>query len=361
MGVWYLTIHVRGSAPWRKYLGAANNFISHKALRCFAPHVAHGSFLRLIIIIMSVFMDLNLTFSPDKNNMEQLIDTAAHLGFSTVAVNYTFEPATKKKQAIPAPKPIDELIAQLPIVQGRSRPIRVLNRLTLVMSELSHFRPNPTEYAGYDLLAVQPTTEKLFHVRYVHTQTHTKNRHTDTCELCLGLLKAACTQLDVDVISVSVTEKLPFFFKRAPVNVAVARGLAFEVSYASAIRDATMRRYTIANAASLMQACKGKNVLLSSAAAKPLELRGPYDIINLYPWARPLLFWLLTRIQSGRSLHPKCVGRELIFIFLGSQKPGRQRAAPFSPKRAAAPPLVALAKAARAEVTVPLPNDLKVS
>ncbi|XP_061611123.1 ribonuclease P protein subunit p30 isoform X3 [Phyllopteryx taeniolatus] len=335
MGVWYLTIHVRGSAPWRKYLGAANNFISHKALRCFAPHVAHGSFLRLIIIIMSVFMDLNLTFSPDKNNMEQLIDTAAHLGFSTVAVNYTFEPATKKKQAIPAPKPIDELIAQLPIVQGRSRPIRVLNRLTLVMSELSHFRPNPTEYAGYDLLAVQPTTEKLFH--------------------------AACTQLDVDVISVSVTEKLPFFFKRAPVNVAVARGLAFEVSYASAIRDATMRRYTIANAASLMQACKGKNVLLSSAAAKPLELRGPYDIINLYPWARPLLFWLLTRIQSGRSLHPKCVGRELIFIFLGSQKPGRQRAAPFSPKRAAAPPLVALAKAARAEVTVPLPNDLKVS
>ncbi|XP_061562201.1 ribonuclease P protein subunit p30 isoform X2 [Phycodurus eques] len=276
MGVWYLTIHVRGSAPWRKYLGAAKNFISHKELRCFAPHVVHGSFLRLII--MSVFMDLNLTFSPDKNNMEQLIDTAAHLGFSTVAVNYTFEPATKKKQAIPAPKPIDELIAQLPIVQGRSRPIRVLNRLTLVMSELSHFRPNPTEYAGYDLLAVQPTTEKLFH--------------------------AACTQLDVDVISVSVTEKLPFFFKRAPVNVAVARGLVFEVSYASAIRDATMRRYTIANAVSLMQACKGKNVLLSSAAAKPLELRGPYDIINLCSLIG------LSDLDAKRSV--SCVCRSLL-------------------------------------------------
>ncbi|XP_061666619.1 ribonuclease P protein subunit p30 isoform X2 [Syngnathoides biaculeatus] len=204
---------------------------------------------------MSVFMDLNVTFSPDKQNMQQLIDMAAHLGFSTVAVNYTFEPATKKKQAIPAPKPIDELIDQLPIVQGRSRPIRVLNRLTLVMSELSHFRPNPTEYTGYDLLAVQPMTEKLFH--------------------------AACTQLDVDIISVSVTEKLPFLFKRAPVNVALARGLAFEVSFASAIRDATLRRYTIANAVSLMEACKGKNVLLSSGAEKPLELRGPYDIINL--------------------------------------------------------------------------------
>lgn len=76
--------------------------------------------------------------------------------------------------------------------QGRSRPIRVLNRLTLVLSELSHFvstfvksalplenpmkqvcvfvqRPNLTEYSSFDLLAVQPTTEKLFHVSRVLT------------------------------------------------------------------------------------------------------------------------------------------------------------------------------------------------
>ncbi|XP_057681317.1 ribonuclease P protein subunit p30 isoform X2 [Corythoichthys intestinalis] len=204
---------------------------------------------------MSAFMDLNVTFSADKSHMQQLIDMAAHLGYSTVAVNYTFEATAKKKPAIPSPKPIDELIDRLPIVQGRSRPIRVLNRLTLVMSELSHFRPNPSEYAAFDLLALQPTTEKLFH--------------------------AACTQLDVDVISVSVTEKLPFFFKRAPVSTAVERGLAFEISYASAIRDAAARRYTVANAVSLTEACKGKNVLVSSAAAEPLELRGPHDVVNL--------------------------------------------------------------------------------
>ena len=39
---------------------------------------------------------------------------------------------------------------------------------------------------------------------------------------------------------------------------AVDRGVAFEVSYSAAIRDATMRRYTIANAVSLMDTCKGK-------------------------------------------------------------------------------------------------------
>ncbi|XP_070847305.1 ribonuclease P protein subunit p30 [Chaetodon trifascialis] len=204
---------------------------------------------------MSVFMDLNVSYTTDKSRLQSLIETAAHLGFSTVALNYVFEPTAKKKQEIPCPTPINDLIDPLPVVQGRSRPIRVLNRLTVVMSDSSHFRPNAAEYRRFDLLAVLPTTEKLFH--------------------------AACMTYDVDIICISVTEKLPFFFKRAPVSGAVDRGLVFEVSYSAAIRDSTMRRYTIANAVSLVDTCKGKNVILSSAAEKPLELRGPYDITNL--------------------------------------------------------------------------------
>ncbi|XP_076616728.1 ribonuclease P protein subunit p30 isoform X2 [Chaetodon auriga] len=266
---------------------------------------------------MSVFMDLNLSYTTDKSRLQSLIETAAHLGFSTVALNYVFEPMAKKKQEIPSPTPINDLIDPLPVVQGRSRPIRVLNRLTVVMSDSSHF--------------------------------------------------AACMTYDVDIICISVTEKLPFFFKRAPVSgvrsalttivntddrspslssicqsgrhsgssvsfkagvslcdqqvkllhtsrmyycvcvcvcvcvrvcvrvracvcafvhtcvcvQAVDRGLVFEVSYSAAIRDSTMRRYTIANAVSLVDTCKGKNMILSSAAEKPLELRGPYDITNL--------------------------------------------------------------------------------
>lgn len=39
---------------------------------------------------------------------------------------------------------------------------------------------------------------------------------------------------------------------------AVDRGVVFEVSYSAAIRDSTMRRYTIANANALMDTCKGK-------------------------------------------------------------------------------------------------------
>ncbi|KAM9424772.1 ribonuclease P protein subunit p30 isoform 2-T2 [Pholidichthys leucotaenia] len=150
---------------------------------------------------------------------------------------------------------ITDLMEELPMVQGRSRPIRILNRLTVVTSDASHFRPNSAEYRRFDLLAVQPTSEKLFH--------------------------AACLVYDIDIICIPVTEKHPFFFKRAPVNGAVDRGVVFEVSYSAAIRDSTMRRYTITNAVCLMEVCRGKNVVVSSAAETFLDLRGPYDVTNL--------------------------------------------------------------------------------
>ncbi|KAG9345982.1 hypothetical protein JZ751_007797 [Albula glossodonta] len=86
---------------------------------------------------------------------------------------------------------------------------------------------------------------------------------------------------DVDIICIAVAEKQPFFFKRPPVNGAIDRGVFFEISYVAAIKDSTMRRYTISNALSLMETCKGKNVIVSSGAETGLELRGPYDIANL--------------------------------------------------------------------------------
>ncbi|KPP76649.1 hypothetical protein Z043_103988 [Scleropages formosus] len=152
------------------------------------------------------------------------------------------------------PKCVSELFDHFPIVQGRSRPIRVLNRLTLVVSDTSHFRQT-ADFKFYDIIAIYPKTEKVFH--------------------------AACMSCDVDIICIAATEKQPFHFKRPPVFGAIERGVFFEISYAAAIKDSTMRRYTISNAISLMETCKGKNVIVSSGAEKPLELRGPYDIANL--------------------------------------------------------------------------------
>uniref|UniRef100_A0A8D0L1K8 Ribonuclease P/MRP subunit p30 n=1 Tax=Sphenodon punctatus TaxID=8508 RepID=A0A8D0L1K8_SPHPU len=117
----------------------------------------------------------------------------------------------------------------------------------------------------YDIIAVFPKTEKLLHV--------------------------TCTNLDVDLVCINVTEKLPFYFRRPPVNVAIDRGIYFELLYTPAIKDSTMRRYTISNALHLMQICKGKNVILSSAAEKLkslMKLTGAYCLACLKVMPRQL-------------------------------------------------------------------------
>ncbi|XP_073541649.1 ribonuclease P protein subunit p30 isoform X4 [Phyllobates terribilis] len=200
---------------------------------------------------MAVFVDLNITNCMEVKKMQSIIEMAAHLGYSAVAINHVAE-FEKKKVEIVKPISIKDLFPSPPTVQRSTSPVTRL----------------------YDIVAVYPTTEKLFH--------------------------AACTNIDVDMICINVTEKSPFFFKRPSINSAIERGIFFELIYSPAIKDSTIRRYTISNAINLMEICKGKNVILSSGAEKPLDLRGPYDVATL-----GLLFGLPER-SSKAALSTNC-------------------------------------------------------
>ncbi|XP_058697227.1 ribonuclease P protein subunit p30 isoform X3 [Poecile atricapillus] len=206
---------------------------------------------------MAGFADLNLPQGLDKKSLQSLVEAAAHLGYSVVALNHVID-FKEKKQEIIKPVSPSELFPSLPIVQGTSKKIKVLTRLTLVVSDPSH------------------------------------------CNLLI-----ACTTLDVDLVCINVTEKLPFYFRRPPVNMAIDRGIYFELLYTPAIKDSTMRRYTISNAISLMQICKGKNIVISSAAERPLELRGPYDVANLYPFPKSKAAVSRVQMHFYYSLHPR--------------------------------------------------------
>ncbi|EDL41764.1 ribonuclease P/MRP 30 subunit (human), isoform CRA_a [Mus musculus] len=167
---------------------------------------------------MAAFADLDLRAGSDLKALRGLVETAAHLGYSVVAINHIVD-FKEKKREIEKPIAVSELFTTLPIVQGKSRPIKILTRLTIIVTDPAHcnvLRATSSRVRLYDIVAVFPKTEKLFHV--------------------------ACTHLDVDLVCITVTEKLPFYFKRPPVNVAIERGLGFELVYGPAIRDATMRR-----------------------------------------------------------------------------------------------------------------------
>uniref|UniRef100_A0A452EEI7 Ribonuclease P protein subunit p30 n=2 Tax=Pecora TaxID=35500 RepID=A0A452EEI7_CAPHI len=197
---------------------------------------------------MAAFADLDLRAGSDLKALRGLVENAAHLGYSVVAINHVVEFKEKKQYFPLVRRKISHLYFVLFLLQGKSKPIKILTRLTIIVSDPSHcnvLRATSSRVRLYDIVAVFPKTEKLFHV--------------------------ACTHLDVDLVCITVTEKLPFYFKRPPINVAIDRGVGFELLYSPAIKDSTMRRYTISNALNLMQVCKGK----------PLEIRGPYDVANL--------------------------------------------------------------------------------
>ncbi|CAG8693391.1 25957_t:CDS:2, partial [Gigaspora margarita] len=122
--------------------------------------------------------------------------------------------------------------------------IEQLTRLTYILDDISQnhgLTPTNNALATYDILAVRPTNEKTF--------------------------QNACNTLEIDIISLEMGSRLPFYLKHSIV------GLAIEHS--------TSRRYLISNAQNLVRVSRGKNIIITSEAQRAMELRGPYDIVNL--------------------------------------------------------------------------------
>ncbi|KAK2189366.1 hypothetical protein NP493_108g02022 [Ridgeia piscesae] len=217
---------------------------------------------------MAAFSDLGLLWSDDKILLQKQLRMAIKLGYGMVAINnYVEEFGTKGKKAkhkVASIRRPNEIKVDEDIVHGlhgtlevKGRRLQQFSRVTTVFSEMGQTRDLQQDEViqAYDILAVQPTTDKLFHT--------------------------ACTELEVDIISVDMTQRLPFFFRRQSIGIALERGVHFEIVYSPMIRDQTARCHVISNAQALINVCKGRNIIVSSACEKETELRGPYDVFNL--------------------------------------------------------------------------------
>ncbi len=125
----------------------------------------------------------------------------------------------------------------------------------LFFLSLSPQGTSSTLFSTFDIVAVTPTTDKLF--------------------------AQCCERLEVDIIALDLAQRLPFHIRTPQVGQALERGLVFEVSYSAAIADATARRNLLANAQALVTAARGRNILFTSGAERALLARGPYDVANL--------------------------------------------------------------------------------
>ncbi|CAG8744988.1 6969_t:CDS:2, partial [Gigaspora rosea] len=139
-------------------------------------------------------------------------------------------------------------------------------RCIWIVGIFSKQTPTNNALSTYDILAVRPTNEKTF--------------------------QNACNTLEIDIISLEMGSRLTFYLKHSIVGLAIERGIFFEISYAPAIRGmfhyyiilleySTSRRHLISNAQNLVRVSRGKNIIITSEAQRAMELRGPYDIVNL--------------------------------------------------------------------------------
>lgn len=138
--------------------------------------------------------------------------------------------------------------------------------LTLEDTSLNYNIANTTK--EFDILAIRPTSEKT--------------------------LQHACAQMDVDIISLDLSVRLPFYLKHSTLGSATSRGVYLEICYSASLGDTTARRQLLSNAANLVRATRGRGIIVTSEASTAFGLRGPYDIINL------ATFWGLNQ-EKGRE------------------------------------------------------------
>ncbi|CAG2186850.1 RPP1 [Mytilus edulis] len=175
---------------------------------------------------MANFMDFNVQIS-EKQSLAKTLAMAAKLGYSVAAVNHC-APSIDSIHAIPLPETLKVDAETLKNIMAGTKKFRQLSRFSTIMEDVAQLQKlNTPEIQAFDLVAVQPLTEKIFHV--------------------------AVSSLKIDIITVDVTQKLPYPIKRPLINVALERGIYFEIQYSPAIRDSTSRKYMIANAQTLIR------------------------------------------------------------------------------------------------------------
>ncbi|RHZ65096.1 hypothetical protein Glove_319g29 [Diversispora epigaea] len=205
-----------------------------------------------------MFYDLNIPFPTQpnqvvqRNELRKRIEILIKLGYQVIAFNHIVTGKINPNKT----NPIKTLDYEIFDPNQNSR-IEQLTRITIILEDSNQNigLKSSNATASYDIISVQPTNEKLF--------------------------QNACGTFEADIISLEMGSRLPFYIKHSTVGLAIERGVFFEICYAPAIRDASSRRQLISNAQNLVRVTRGKNIIITSEAQRAMELRGPYDIMNL--------------------------------------------------------------------------------
>jgi len=206
---------------------------------------------------------MKIEWKQKENKVYDLCQTGLSLGYERFVINNFMEDigggkGKKKKEKPVIVKGPDILLNSETVKDFKSKghKFEQLSRFTTMFNDpaIAHQIDKCPEVMSYDILALQPVDEKTFQI--------------------------AAQKLDADIICVDLTEHISYI-KRTMIKVAVERGIHIELVYSPALRDSGIKCNVIANAQTLVGAARGRNIIISSGAQEVLDLRSPYDVINL--------------------------------------------------------------------------------
>ncbi|XP_001357464.2 ribonuclease P protein subunit p30 [Drosophila pseudoobscura] len=202
------------------------------------------------------FFDFCVPFNKDDKQMRAILNELVELGYKTIAIDQSFDHSKKDagkrgSEMFPAPHSIEHLRKEF------ADKLRILQRITILYVDvnLSHAMSVSYNLRKFNLIAGQPKTDAAL--------TH------------------CCTTFTGDIITFDPVAGSRLSVNRKAYQVAVRRGMFFEIKYAPAIADSNNRKDMIKMAQNYSIKGKSKNIILSSGAEHEFQLRGPYDVANL--------------------------------------------------------------------------------
>ncbi|XP_030383777.1 ribonuclease P protein subunit p30 [Scaptodrosophila lebanonensis] len=202
------------------------------------------------------FYDFSIPYNKNATVIRAILNELVELGYKTIAIEQSFDHSKKDavkrgSEMFPEPYNIENLRNEF------KDKLKILQRLNIlyVDANVSHAMSVSLNLRKFNLIAGQPKTDAAL--------TH------------------CCTTFNGDIITFDPVAGSKLLVNRKSLQVAVRRGMFFEIKYAPAIADSNNRKDMIKVAQNYCTKGKSKNIIFSSGALHEFQLRGPYDVANL--------------------------------------------------------------------------------
>lgn len=115
-------------------------------------------------------------------------------------------------------------------------------------------------------------------------------------------MQHCCSTFIGDIIAMNLDDSArPVIVNHKYYQLAVRRGMCFEIRYSPMIVDSNQRKEILTISHTYASQRRSKNIIICSGALNKFQVRGPYDVANLYPFYRS--FFRDNNLSAFFSIH----------------------------------------------------------